>query len=400
MGAPGVPPQPRPLDPPTFQPPPPPSRPLATIFRDALPLPLPCPHPVRDVDPSLYPNPLPLAPGSSFPPNDRLARAAVRLFDGRIAGAESVAVAPDGTYLLADKYGWVWESKDGVSLVKIAHLGAGRPLGSHVDARGRLVVCLAGTGLVRLDRTTRTVTLLASVDGEEGAPILYANDLDIDAADGSIYFTDSVAHPPARNRAGFYDTMAAYVLSVLVGAPSGRLLRWDGKTGEVETIARGLWFANGVALSSDGAWAAVVETNSMRVLRVEVAAGEGRGRVTVLVPRLPGFPDGVTRAPAPGGGFWLALIAPAQPITTLLPFRVLRFVFGWAPAAVKPTFKAWGAVARVSDDGAVSDFLLDPTGAVVSHTSAVTVAPNGDLLLGNLAGEYVSRVPRAALSGE
>ena len=350
------------------------------------------------MDPSLYPHPAPLAPGSPFPPNDRLARAAVRLFEGRISGAESVAVAPDGTYLLADKYGWVWESGDGATLTKVAHLGAGRPLGSHLDARGRLVVCLAGTGLVRLDRTTRTVTLLASVDGEEGAPILYANDLDI-AADGSIFFTDSVAHPPARNRAGFYDTMAAYVLSVLVGAPTGRLLRWDARTGAVTVVARGLWFANGVALSADGAWAAVVETNSMRLLRVEVE-GERKGQVSVLVPRLPGFPDGVTRAsPAPGAGFWIALVAPAQPITTLLPFRVLRFVFGWAPAAVKPTFKAWGAVVRVGEDGAVTDFLLDPTGAVVSHTSAVTVAPGGDLLLGNLAGEYVSRVPRAALAG-
>ena len=375
----------------------------AYLARDALPLPLPCLHPVGDVDPSLYPSPSPLTGG--WAPNTRLFDAAERLFDHLIDGAESVAVAPDGAYLLADKYGWVWEAKPAVknanrTLSKIAHLGAGRPLGSHVSHDGRtLFVCLAGTGLVALDRPTRTVTLLASVD-EGGVPILYANDLDVSPSDpATILFTDSVAFPPARNRAGFYDTMAAYVLSVLVGTPSGRLLRWDGKAKKASMVSTGLWFANGVAASSDGAYAAVVETNSMRVHRVELV-GATAGARSVLIDRLPGFPDGITRGPPTTDGrdtFWIAIIAPAQPITALLPSRLGRAFFGWLPAAVKPRFRAWGAVARVSARGDVLDFLVDPTGARVSHTSAVTVAPSGDLLLGNLAGDYVSRVPAGAL---
>ena len=375
----------------------------AYLARDALPLPLPCPHPVGDVDPALYPSPSPLT--GEWAPNTRLFDSAERLFDHLIDGAESVAVAPDGAYLLADKHGWVWEAQPAAkganrTLSKVAHLGAGRPLGSHVSQDGRtLLVCLAGTGLVALDRPTRSVTLLASVDGE-GVPILYANDLDVSPADPTtILFTDSVAFPPARNRAGFYDTMAAYVLSVLVGTPSGRLLRWDGAAKKATVISSGLWFANGVAASTDATYAAVVETNSMRVHRVELV-GAAAGARSVLIDRLPGFPDGVARGPPTADGhdtFWIAIIAPAQPITALLPFRLGRALFGWLPAAVKPRFRAWGAVARVSETGEVLDFLLDPTGARASHTSAVTVASNGDLLVGNLAGDYVSRVPAGAL---
>ena len=52
------------------------------------------------------------------------------------------------------------------------------------------------------------------------------------------------------------------------GAPTGRLLRYDPRDGSTRVVAEGIWFANGVALSPDGAWAAVVETNSFRVHRV------------------------------------------------------------------------------------------------------------------------------------
>lgn len=376
-----------------------PPHPPVYLARDALPLPLPCPYPVGDVDRALYPSPSPLT--GPWAINTRLADAADRLYPGAVQGAESVAVAPDGAYLLADKYGWVWEGQPkGGNLTRIAHLGAGRPLGSHVSPDGRsLIVCVAGLGLVSLDRATRAVTILASAD-TNGVPILYANDLDVSPRDHStIIFTDSVAFPPARNRAGFYDTMAAYVLSVLVGTPSGRVLAWSGKTRKASVIAEGLWFANGVAIASDASYAAVVETNSMRVYRVELT-GPNTGRKSVLIDRLPGFPDGITRGPPTAAGldtFWIAIIAPAQPITALLPSRLGRAFFGWVPASVKPKFKEWGAIARVSADGQVIDFLTDPSGARVSHTSAVTVAPNGDLLLGNLHKDYVTRVPKAAV---
>ena len=69
------------------------------------------PHPYSGLTAS------PTDPGSvarfpEFPPdlsgafmrNEQLAQHAIRLFQGRVLGAESVAVAPDGTLIMLDKY--------------------------------------------------------------------------------------------------------------------------------------------------------------------------------------------------------------------------------------------------------------------------------------------------------
>lgn len=68
-----------------------------------------------------------------------------------------------------------------------------------------------------LVKSTGELRLLASEapsngTGGELTPIRYANDLVI-ARDGSIYFTDSTEIPPAINAAGFYDTMASFLLA-------------------------------------------------------------------------------------------------------------------------------------------------------------------------------------------
>ena len=55
------------------------------------------------------------------------------------------------------------------------------------------------------------------------------------------------------------------------GVPSGRLLSYSPATRETHVVAEGFWFANGVALSPDEAFAAVVASNSARVFRVWLA---------------------------------------------------------------------------------------------------------------------------------
>lgn len=71
------------------------------------------------------------------------------------------------------------------------------------------------------------------------------------------------------------------------GQPTGRLLRYDPATRRTHVVADGIWFANGVALSRDGSYVAVVETVSMRVKRVWLT-GEREGQVDVLLDELPG----------------------------------------------------------------------------------------------------------------
>ena len=52
------------------------------------------------------------------------------------------------------------------------------------------------------------------------------------------------------------------------GKPTGRLLSYNPATRATHVVVPHLWVANGVALSQDESFAAVVETNTQRVHRV------------------------------------------------------------------------------------------------------------------------------------
>ena len=65
------------------------------------------------------------------------------------------------------------------------------------------------------------------------------------------------------------------------GAASGRLLSYNPKTGKTHVVAQGFWFANGVALSRDESFIAVVETNTQTVHRVWLAGAKVRRNCSV-----------------------------------------------------------------------------------------------------------------------
>jgi hypothetical protein len=55
-------------------------------------------------------------------------------------------MAPDGRFIMLDRYGAVKEAREqgGVLVLNpqpIAHLGPGRPLGAQFDAHGNLIIC-------------------------------------------------------------------------------------------------------------------------------------------------------------------------------------------------------------------------------------------------------------------
>lgn len=179
---------------------------------------------------------------------------------------------PNGTLWLLDRFGYAYlahptTTGDHTFVLdpSSAHyLGPGRPLGYHLDSSGGLVVCNSLVGLMRLDPGTRELRVLAnraSVTSplQPGSPIHYANDLDI-ASEGSIYFTDSTAIPPALTRGGSYDTMWSYLLTLFQGEPHGRLLVHRPVHGSTHVVLDRLWFANGVALAQDESFVLVAET--------------------------------------------------------------------------------------------------------------------------------------------
>ncbi len=345
-----------------------------------------------------------LTPGSFEPPfalNGRL-QAATRLFEGQVSGSESVAVTPAGDLIMLDKYGFVHravrEPSSGEYTLRAdaptTYIGPGRPLGYHVVEDGAaLLVCDSLKGLVRVELATGAVTILSNWVGRAGgagggAPVHYANDLDV-ARDGVVYFSSSTSMPVTLNaRLGFYDTMRAYTLNLLRGDASGRLLAYDPRTRATKVLASGLFYANGVSLSADGTFVAVVETNGCRVLRYWLA-GPKAGTLDVLIEKLPAVPDGITASS--DGNFWVALVTRHTDfLRACMRYRILRLLLSAAiPYAYPLLIHKFSGLIKVSPEGEVLDALFDPEGEYVNTLSAVT-EHDGRLFLGNLFGNFVS----------
>ena len=216
-------------------------------------------------------------------------------------GCEDVAVAThgpeQGAVFTGTEDGSIWRIRDDGSQVdKVASTG-GRPLGIEYDGDGRLVVCDATRGLLRVDPSTGDVELLA--DSVAGTPILVCNNAAI-AADGTIWFSDSsTVHRLDRWKDDFVQVTA-----------TGRLLRRD-PGGEVEVVMDGLAFANGVALAADESYVAVAESSTRRVARYWIA-GDRAGQRDFLVEDLPGYPDNIARGS--DGLIWVALGSPTDAV--------------------------------------------------------------------------------------
>eukprot|EP00199_Chlamydomonas_sp_CCMP681_P002198 CAMPEP_0119102030 /NCGR_PEP_ID=MMETSP1180-20130426/907_1 /TAXON_ID=3052 ORGANISM="Chlamydomonas cf sp, Strain CCMP681" /NCGR_SAMPLE_ID=MMETSP1180 /ASSEMBLY_ACC=CAM_ASM_000741 /LENGTH=416 /DNA_ID=CAMNT_0007086243 /DNA_START=1 /DNA_END=1251 /DNA_ORIENTATION=+ len=377
---------------------------------------------IKDIPEEHRPLPSPPLEGV-FKPNTALVSATV-LFNGSVPGSETVHVLPNGNLLMLDKYGLAWLAKPNASAPggytlepnAIAQLGPGRPLGFQLDSHGDVIVCMGTLGLVKLQlpvscsdlddpatpcvprERAQVVLLAARVTADSpidaGTFVTYANDLTI-AKDGRIFFSDSQSVPVLPNysniRRPFYDSFTSYLQGMYAGQATGRLMVYHPNNGSLHVLAKGFWFPNGVALSSDESFVAFAETNQFRVLRYWLK-GEKAGIADILITGLPGFPDGVSKAPG-ASGFWVALAAPHSGFFDIaMSTRLIRVVMAYLPAGVRPPMKKWGAVLKVSPDGEVLKFMLDPTGSHVSFISSVEeVADDGmsRLWMGSVSNNYV-----------
>jgi sugar lactone lactonase YvrE len=300
------------------------------------------------------------APDGAFAPNDRLSRARLVPVPGG-AGPEDVAVGESGEVCTGVLDGRIlrWPpGADGGPEV-VARTG-GRPLGIEVDRDGSLVVCDADRGLLRV-RGTRVEVLVPA-----GPEFRFCNNASI-ADDGTVYVTNS------STIAGVHD----YRRDLLAHRPLGSLLALRPGATRLETVADGLYFANGVALTADGTAALVAETSTYRVLRVSLRDGA----VTVAADALPGFPDNLSRSPR--GTFWLALPDRRnRALDALLPRPRLRRAVAALPEAWQPQPARYGLVVELAEDGTVLRSLHDPTGRVAFVTGVRE--HDGRLYLGSL----------------
>ena len=168
-------------------------------------------------------------------------------------GAEDVVVATHGPYegfvFTGTEDGAIWRvSPDGAKIDRVADT-AGRPLGIEIDLDGRLLVCDAHRGLLRVD--TRSGGVEAVADSVDGVRMVFCNNAAI-ASDGTVWFSDS------STSYGIEDWRS----DILMATRTGRLLRRD-PDGTTTTVLDGLDFANGVALAADESYVAVAESGAL-----------------------------------------------------------------------------------------------------------------------------------------
>ena len=312
----------------------------------------------------------PAAPGyaGAHAVNQRLA--GLQMIDlGGEVGPEHVALGPDGRLYVAVASGNILRmAPDGAAREVFANTG-GRVLGFAFDAAGNLVAADAVKGLLSVTSDGR-VTLLA--DNVGGEPIRYA-DAVVVAADGQIFFTDaSTRFGPA----GWGGTFEASVLDIIEQSATGRVLVFDPATKAVRVVARGLSFANGIALAADGQALFVAETGRYRIWKIaadahdlDLAAGPS-AQAHVLLDNLPGYPDNLMRGL--DGRLWGGFTKPRSAVVDGMAGKPwLRSVTLRLPRALWPVPPAYGHVFAFTEDGTVVADLQDPAGTY-PETTAVT----------------------------
>jgi hypothetical protein len=172
--------------------------------------------------------------------------------------------------------------------------------------------------------------------------------------------------------------------------PRGRLFSFDPATGKTTLLVEDLYYANGVAVSPDGAFVLVNETGAYRIQR-HWLSGPKRGETEIFIDNLPGFPDGISSTGT--DLFWLTLVSPRNDMadTVLMPKPFLRTLMMRLPSALLPKAQAYGFVLGLSADGTVIHNLQDPSGSFAQISSVEEY--DGMLYFGSLVEDAVGRLP-------
>lgn len=255
-------------------------------------------------------------------------------------GAEDVVVGRSGR-----DQGAVFTGTSDGSIFRVSHDGAtvdrvartqGRPLGLEIDLDGRLLVCDAHRGLLRVD--TRDGAVEAVTGDVDGRPMRFCNNAAI-SSEGAIWFSDS------STEFGIDDWKADF----LRNTRTGRLLRRD-TDGTVTVVLDALAFANGVALSRAEDFVAVAETGARTVVR-HWLTGPNAGTRDLLCSDLPGYPDNIARGS--DGLIWVTIASPRDAVVERLQTgpMLLRRLATRLPPRLQPAPKRTVRVQAYDDQG-------------------------------------------------
>ncbi len=339
----------------------------------------------------------PAAPGYQgvHAPNQRLA--GLRMIDlkGEI-GPEHIALGKDGKLYTTVLSGNILRmNPDGSDQEVFANTG-GRVLGFDFDASGALIAADAVKGLLSIAPDGKVRLLTDQVGGD---PIRYADGVVV-AQSGKMYLSDASTRFAPRDWGG---TFEASVLDILEQASTGRVLEYDPATRGTRVVARGISFANGVALSQDEKSLFVNETGKYRVWKIAVDANDldighlpsgAQAQARVLLDNLPGYPDNLMRGL--DGRIWLGFAKPrGAAIDSMAGKPWMRSLTLRLPRALWPIPQPYGHVIAFTDDGKVVADLQDPSG-VYPETTAITETADR-LYVQSLHAHGLGWLPKEAL---
>ncbi len=334
------------------------------------------------VDPVAYEPPEPPGFTGDFAENNYLDTAQLISLPAGEIGPEDIAVMPDGAVYTTGQSGTLYRI-DGDQPAEVDQLG-GRPLGLRAGQDGALYIADSFRGLMRWAGPGTLETLVSEIDG---APIIYANNLDV-AQDGTVYFSNSSDRFDPETMGG---TKPTSVMTIWEQSPTGYVARYSSD-GSVEKIAEGFVYTNGIALSPDEDFLLIAETGRARVHKLWLA-GPKAGAQEVLLDNLPGYPDNIK---AQGDGtYWMAFASPRVPAEKLMPYPFLRKLIWRLGPKVRPAPIHRGMLVQFDGDGTILRTLQDPQGRLGITTAGQ--AAGDQFYVMTLDSPWFGRMPIADL---
>ncbi len=363
--------------------------------------------------------PVPITPEAWAPAKDQ-GYTGVHAVNHKLVGLQSwtLDAGQVGPEHITAHQGWLYTglrngdilriSTDGQTREVITNTG-GRPLGTDVDAQGRVLVADAMKGLLRVQGTgsSAKVETLALTVNEPVAddPIRFADAVKV-APDGTLWLTDASRRFSAQ---ALNSTFEASVLDILEHSCTGRVIAMDPVTLQSRVVLAGLCFPNGVDFSADGKTMYLSETGHYRILKVDLVklsvAARGaqglmstvtmdkalsQGAASVLLDNLPGYPDNLVRSAS--GRLWVGLSKPRSPvIDAVAPHPMLVSLTLRLPRLMWPVPRAYGHLIAFDESGKVLDDLQDPSGAYPETTAAVE--SDGKLFVQSLNAPTIGWMP-------
>jgi sugar lactone lactonase YvrE len=363
---------------------------------------------ITGFSPEYYSLPSPPKLEGKLAPNDKLSKAEY-ILEGYVRGPESLHVEGDtiytGTY--DSKINKIVNGKITNTLVLKpenafkcdgkfeAEPFCGRPLGIRRFDKERLVIADAYFGIFLINdnfEEDKVEHILKSdeteVDGEECS---FHNDVEVLNND-TIVFSCSSSRWGRRH--------AFHIL--LEQKNDGRIYRYTISTKNLEVIAKGLHFPNGVQLTKDKKALLISETGLARIWKLSLT--EPLSKPKLLIENLPGLPDNIRSTPR---GTYLVPLAGHRSNNTAAFFDRLgphpwlrqaliqiipeQWINYYAPS-MQPKY---GFIVEFDENGKILGTLQDPKGKVLNFISEAVESKDGYIYMGSFKDDYIAKVKRS-----